>query len=154
MLISFYAFNMSEKIDHRICIRFCQKVSETCKDTFEKLQRRYGEDCVSHTQVYEGFKHYKNERESVESDEQSGRPLTSKTDSNVELVYAGVRGNHQITFCELADDLNLSFRSVQSIRTDKLGMRHISAKFLPKALTADQKEARVSTCLLYTSRCV
>ena len=38
MLISFDAFIMSEKIDQRICIRFCQKVSEICKDTFEKLE--------------------------------------------------------------------------------------------------------------------
>ena len=67
------------------------KVGETCKGTFEKLQKVYKEDCMSRTQVYEWFKRFKDGRESVESDERSGRLLTSKTDHNVELVRAAVQ---------------------------------------------------------------
>ena len=53
MLISFDVCTMSEKVDQRICIRFCQKVGETCKDTFEMLQKVRDEDCTSRTQVYD-----------------------------------------------------------------------------------------------------
>ena len=99
---------------------------------------------MSRTQVYEWFKGFKDGRESVESDERSRRPLTSKSDRNVELVRAAVRGNCRITIHEQADDMNISFRSVQSILTDEFGMVHASAKFVPKMLTADQNDPGVS----------
>ena len=99
---------------------------------------------MSCTQVYEWFKCFKDGHESVESDEHSGRPLTSKSDCSVELVCAAVRENCRITIHELADDLNICFGSVQSILPDELGMRNVSAKFVPKVLAANLKDARMS----------
>ena len=80
--------------------------------------------------VYEWFKCFKDWRESAESDERSGRPLTSKTDHNVELAHAAVRENRRITIRKLANDLNINFGSVQSIFIDELGMRRDTAKFV------------------------
>ena len=68
---------------------------------------------MSRTQVYEWFKRSKDGCETLESDERSGRPLTSNTGRNVELVCAVMQGNCRIVVRELADDLNISFRSVQ-----------------------------------------
>lgn len=60
-------FSMIEKIYQRICVTFCQKVGETCKDTFVKLQKMYGDVCMNLRLVYEWFKRCKDECESVES---------------------------------------------------------------------------------------
>lgn len=51
---------------------------ETCKCSFEKLQKKYGKDCMSCRQVYElSFKWFKDLCESVESAEWTERLLTN-----------------------------------------------------------------------------
>jgi histone-lysine N-methyltransferase SETMAR len=135
---------MSEKVDQRICIKFCQKLGDSCKETFDKLLHVYGEECMSRACVYEWYKRFQDGRESVESDKRPGRPSTSKNDGNVAAVRAAIRGNRRLTVREIAEDIGLSFGSVQSILTEDLGMRRVSAKFVPKLLSSDQKEARVS----------
>ena len=80
-----------------------------------KSYKKFGEDCMSQTQVYDWFKHFKDGCKSVASDECSGRPLTSKTDHNAEFVYTAVQENCRITNHEVANDLNISFKSVQSL---------------------------------------
>ena len=40
---------------------------------------------------------------------------------------------------EVADQLEISFGSVQSILTSNLGMHRVAAKFVPRLLTSDQK---------------
>lgn len=60
-----------KKIDQRLCIQFCQKVGETCKDIFEKLQKVCEEDCMNcmsllNIQVYEWFKCFKDGCKSIE----------------------------------------------------------------------------------------
>ena len=55
-----------------------------------------------------------------------------------------MRENCRITIRELADDLNVSFGSVQSILADELGMRNVSANFVPKVLAAHLKDPQMS----------
>jgi hypothetical protein len=42
------------------------------------------------------------------------------------------------------DKLGLSFSLVQSLLTEDLGMKCVSAKFFPKLLTVEQKETRLA----------
>lgn len=44
---------------------------------------------------------------------------------------------------ELSEDIGISFGSVQWILTKSLSMRRVAAKFVPKLLSPDQKQARV-----------
>ena len=46
----------------------------------------FGNDTLKKTAVYEWHERFKNGRESVEDDERSGRPSTSKTDENINKV--------------------------------------------------------------------
>jgi transposase/AraC-like DNA-binding protein len=99
---------------------------------------------MSRTRVYEWFKRFQDGRQNVQSDERSGRPVTSKTETNIADVRSAVRENRRITVRELSEDLHVSYGSVQSILTEDLGMRRVSAKFVPKLLSADEKENRLS----------
>lgn len=47
------AFLMSEKIEQPNCIRFFEKRSDSCRDTYSKLQRAYGEEFLSCVRVYD-----------------------------------------------------------------------------------------------------
>ncbi|GBL90913.1 hypothetical protein AVEN_28014-1 [Araneus ventricosus] len=53
----------------------------------------------------------------------------------------------ELLICELSEEYNISYGSVQTTLTEDLGMRRMSAKFLPKLHSADQKEERLSAAL-------
>ena len=94
--------------------------------------------------VFDGFKRFQDGRENVESDHRSGRPVTSRSEKHIADVCSTVRENRRITIRELSEERSISFGSVQAILTEDLGMRRVSAKFVPKLLSADQKDNRVS----------
>jgi hypothetical protein len=50
------------------------------------------------------------------------------------------------TIQDLADKMGVGYGTCQWILTAKLGMHHVAAKFVPRILTADQKQQRVGVC--------
>jgi hypothetical protein len=75
---------MDGKIEQHVCIEFCVKLSKSTTETHEMLREAFGERTLSQTGIFEWHSHFKAGRVSVEDDEQSGRPSTSKTTENVE----------------------------------------------------------------------
>ena len=56
-----------------------------------------------------------------------------------------IRSNRRLTI--FSEDLNISYGSVQNILTTALNMRRVSAKFVPRVLTDEQKQQRLSISL-------
>jgi len=54
-----------------------------------------------------------------------------------------IRGNSHLTVREFADEVGISIASCHQICTEKIQIRRISAKFVPRLLNDDQKENRV-----------
>ncbi|XP_011055427.1 PREDICTED: putative uncharacterized protein FLJ37770 [Acromyrmex echinatior] len=75
----------------------------------------FGSDVLKKTTVYEWHKRFRSGRESVEENERSGRPSTSKTDENIN----------------------------KDIVVNDLGLRRVAAKLVPKELNFMQKRDRV-----------
>ncbi|KYN30749.1 hypothetical protein ALC56_14951 [Trachymyrmex septentrionalis] len=119
-------------MEQRVCINFCVKNGIKCSKTLEMLTVAYGESTLSKKSVYKWYKLFQEGRENVNDESRSERPSTSKTDENVQEVKEIVLKNRRITIREIANDLNISFGSCQSILTDVLGMTRVSAKFVPK----------------------
>jgi histone-lysine N-methyltransferase SETMAR len=46
----------------------------------------------------------------------------------------------------MAEELNLDRETVRKILTEDLGMRKVSAKFVPQFFSDDQKERRLDVC--------
>jgi hypothetical protein len=55
--------------------------------------------------------------------------------------------NRRITVRELSDELGLSLVLAQSVPTEDLGMKRISAKFVSKLLTVKQKETHFAVAI-------
>ena len=51
--------------------------------------------------------------------------------------------DRRVTVRELAEEVGISTGSVHSILTDVLAMQRVSAKFVPKLLTMEQKQLHV-----------
>jgi len=54
-----------------------------------------------------------------------------------------IRGNRRLTVREVADELAISIGSCRQIFTEKIQMRRVSAKFVPRLLADDRKQNRV-----------
>jgi len=73
--------------------------------------------------------------------DQPGRPSTARTNENVNLRNHPRRStkDHRRSCGAIWSDLG----SVQRILSEDLGMRRVAAKFVPKLLTAQQKQNRL-----------
>jgi hypothetical protein len=80
---------------------------------------------------------------SVGEDPRPGRTSTSINVDHVERIRAAVRGNHRLTVREVADEVIISKGSCHQFFTEKLHVRRVNTKFVPRLLTDVRKENRV-----------
>ena len=99
------------------------------------LQQAYGEDCLSRTQCHECYQRFKSGRTPIEDDPKTGRPSTSMDDDDAEKVLAVICQNRRPTVREVAEEVGICKRSCHLILTDKLQIRRVAAKFVPRLLT-------------------
>jgi len=137
---------MEEKVQQRVCINSCFRLGKTGAETYEMLQAAFGESCLSQLKTFEWYSRFKNGRRSFEDDPRPGRPSTSHTEETVARVQEIIRVDWRLTIREVAEDVGIAFGMCQKILTEDLQMRHVSAKFVPGLLTAEQKDDRVSIC--------
>ena len=134
---------MSERVEQRYCIKFCQKLGDSQVETIRKIQQAFGDDAMGATTIKEWYNRFKDGRASVESEPRSGRPSTSRNDDGINQVRTLVLQDRRITIRELSDEVNISTGSIHSILHDDLGLRRLVAKFVPRLLTVEQKELRL-----------
>lgn len=130
------------KLEQRANIKFCFKLNKSATETHQMLRQAYGDTAVTHKTVCKWLGRFKEGKESLDDDDRSGRPSTSRNDDNIAAVKTIIRSNRRLTIREISEETNLSFGSVQAILTDDLNMRRVAAKFVPRILTAEQKESR------------
>ena len=84
-------------MDHeqRINMKFCFRLQKSANETHEMLKLVYGNAAVTMKTVYNWFERFRNGCELVEDEERSGRPLTSKTQENVERVSEMTRSKRR-----------------------------------------------------------
>jgi len=135
---------MEEKVQQRVCINFC--LGKTGAEMYEMLQAAFGESCLSRSNTFEWYSHFKNGRRSFEDDPHPGRPSTAHTEETMAHVREIIRADRCLTIREVAEDVGIAFGTCQKILTEDLQMRRVSAKFVPHLLTAEQKDDLVSIC--------
>jgi len=104
------------------------------------LQQAYGEDCLSRMQCYEWYQRFKSGRMSIEDDPKSGRPSSSMGDDHIEKVRSVICENRRLTIREVSEEVGICKSSCHTILTEKLKMRCVAAKFVPRLLTEEQKQ--------------
>ena len=122
---------MTEQHEQRYCIKFCQKLGDTQVETIRKIQQAFGDDAMSNSRIKEWYNRFKDGRTSVDSEPRSGRPSTSRNENVIEQVWTLVMEDHRMTVRELAKEIGIRLGSVHSILSEDLGMRRVSAKFIP-----------------------
>jgi len=106
------------------------------------LEKAFGEISMSTPRIYEWYKRFKEGREDVDDDRRTGRPNTLISDENVAKIKYIVLSNRCITIREVAEEVNISYGSCESIFANILGLKLVAAKFAPKLLNCEQKQNR------------
>jgi len=131
---------MELNLQQRVCIKFCVKNGFNGVKTLKMLGKCFGSDTLKKTAVYEWHERFKSGRESVEDDERSGRPLTSKIDENINKMREMLINNRKLTIIR---GLKHCLWIIQDIVVNGLGLRRVAAKLVLKELNFLQKRDRV-----------
>jgi AraC-like DNA-binding protein len=112
----------------------------------EMLQKTFKEEALSCTQVFKWFAWFKRGEMSIEDHPHSGHPSTSRTDENVDKIREKINEDRRYTIDEISEATGVSWSSCQRILTVDLNMRRVAAKFVPRLLSHDQKNIRLTLC--------
>lgn len=105
-----------------------------------------GDEAPSPTSVYKWFGRFRSGHFDLNDEEREGRPRRSTDQQCVAAVQAALVEDPRLTIERLEETLKIDATSIWRILHDDLGFTKKAAKWVPKMLTAEQKEQRVSFC--------
>jgi hypothetical protein len=101
-------------------------------------------DGTSQTMTYGGFRHLENGRTSM-NDKQCGWLSTSRSKALIAQVKSIIDGIRWLSE-KFAEEVGISIGSCRTVLTEDLGMYWVSAEFVQRLLTGDQKLQQFSIC--------
>ena len=97
---------------------------------------------------------FKTDRTSVDDDGHTGRPTSCTTPETVARIQELIRQDRRLTIRDIAEEVEVGYGTCQRVLTEELGMHRVAAKFVPRILTADQKQQRVAHQFLVKNKIV
>jgi transposase len=119
-------------------MKFCLEVAEIFTETFQMSKQAYGEDCLSRTQYYKWYQHFKSGRMYTEDNPRTGRPSTSMDDDHVDKMRAVIPGKGRLTVHEVSEEVGITKSLCHTILSEILEMHRVAAKLVPRLLTDEQ----------------
>ena len=119
---------------------------KTGKEIHGELADAYGSSAPSYAQVKFWVGEFKRGRTSLEDEARSVRPLDATDEEMCKKVRDLVYSDRRIQVKEIVQALGISHGSVSIILHDRLGMRKLTACWVPKSLNDEQMATRASVC--------
>jgi len=95
-------------------------------------------------QAFRWHKIFSASRIFVEVEQRIGRPLTARTGDNIARVRELVRSDQRLTIKMIADEVDMNRETFRLRLTEELGKRKICVDMVPRNLTEQQRDARLS----------
>jgi len=108
------------------------------------LVQVYGDNAMKKTAVYKWVKRFSEGKENVIAEQRSEWPATSRTEENIAKIHQIVCENCRLTVRSIAEQVNIDRETIRKILTEDLDMRNACAKMVPKELTEEQNQRRVT----------
>ena len=122
-------------MEQRINLKFLAKLGKTPIECFALLQQVYKDKTMSRVHAFEWHKRFREGREECEDSQRSGRPVKSRTDSNIDRVKQLVLADCRLTVRMISEELSIGRDEVWKILTENLEMGKLCAKMVPKILS-------------------
>ena len=126
--------------EQRSIIHFLSSEGVKPIEIHRRMKVQYGDACLSLQQVHEWTGKFMNGASSVTVSPQPGQAHRVVTPEAIAAVEAIVKENCGVTVNEIAAHLDMSHGSAQYIVNDVLQFRKVSARRVPRQLTAELKE--------------
>ena len=138
--------SFSSKVEYRAVIRYLFLKGKTGQEIHCELNNVYGSSAPSYAQVKFWVGEFKRSRTSLEDKTRSGRPSAATNEEMCNKVWDLVYSDRLVKVEEIANALHISQGSVSTILHDRLGMRKLTARWVPKSLSDKQMATRASVC--------
>jgi len=126
---------VQRRLEQHYVIEFCAKLGKSGSETLQLLRTAYGDAVLCSAQVFRRHKAFKDERDSVEDEQCTGRPSTSRTENNVARVKAVLDRDQCLNVRLIEEEVGIPKTDIHRIITKDLHMRKICAKLVPKNLS-------------------
>lgn len=123
-----------EKEQYRSVIRFLFLDGKNCDEIKTKLDAVYGDISPSMTTVRFWFNEFKRGRTSVFDEDRPGRPADVVTEDIVKKVRKIILADRRTKVREVAEAVGVSTGTAINILHDKLAMKKLSARWVPRLL--------------------
>lgn len=130
-----------DKIWHRGVIKYLHKKGLAPKDIHADMVATLGDGAPSYANVKRWAANFKMGKDSLD---RCGRPTTATTEVTISRLHRAVMDDRRLTVNQLADTVGISRERVENILHSELGMSKVSARWVPRLLTPDQKLTRLS----------
>ena len=146
-LIFAHPYSQMDNLCLRSYIKTRRLLGLTATEIHNELILAYGQDIVSYRTVARWFRRFSNERDSLEDNPRSGRPLSTITQENIGAVQDLESEDPHISIDYMADILDISHGTIDTILRQHLGLRKMSSRWVPHQLTQQQRQQRIDICL-------
>lgn len=102
------------------------------------------DDAPSFTTVHKWAKEFRQGRTSLEDDPRSGRPKSSSTPEIVQKIHEAVLQDRRLKVSDIANRMDISTERVHFILRNELDMKKLTARWVPRFLTVEQKQVRMN----------
>lgn len=137
--------------ESRAVIKFCCELGKTPTQTLEMINRSSVKSSVSRSLVFRWHKRFSEGHESLENEERSGRPSTIDA-TLIQNVKDVVYADRRVTIRDICDETGYSFGTVHRVLTNNLNMHKVSARWVPRLLSDDNKVRRVAASRKFLRR--
>ena len=143
------------KIEFRAVIKHFWMAGKTATEIRNILQEVHGASTPSFSTISFWVSEFKRGRTSTSDEPRTGRPKTATNDEMVDKVHDVVLADRRLKLKEIAETIGISEERVGHILHEILGMKKLSARWVPRLLTPEQKRNRVTVfeeCLAMIQR--
>ncbi len=147
LLILAMAFTpLSQRIEQRVTIKFLQKHGQTVVQIWNALVQIYSAAALGRTQVRFWFNHVKagDMQTSTKDLPRAGWPCRHLR--HVPTIQRLLANDSRLFLEELSEQSGLSRSSVHCLLKKDLKLTCLSAKFVPRILSQEQKDHQVCLC--------
>ncbi|KAG8238090.1 hypothetical protein J437_LFUL012197 [Ladona fulva] len=138
---------MESSLKQHYAIKFSSKLNKSLVGTHKLIMQACRDSAIKYSQVSRWLKVFKGR-----GGRRTGRPSTSTTDNNLACVRDLLNSDRQFSVQMIAESLNIPKTIIYELLIDKLDMRKMCAKLVPKLLVDDQKNHRVTVATEFFKR--
>lgn len=118
------------------------KAGKSATECMRHLQDIYRHEALSRSQVYHIFDQLRCGHDGSDGRGKNRDP-TVRTAANIQIVAALIQEDRCLTVRELAEESGISKTTVHEILVHDLQLKHVSARWVPHLLTAENRAERV-----------